>query len=93
MMSQCRHGRDDRAFLTTADSARGDEHTSVLAPVGAGLPLMSTCVPESLPLCGEIAISGGDAEEEGVVGFEGGGGCDGDGFVFGSGVHLCCVSR
>ncbi len=67
VMSQRRHGRNGCAFLTTTLGARRDEQAGVLSPVSSGLPLVSGLVPERLPLCWEVAVSGWDTEEEGVI--------------------------
>lgn len=48
-----------------------DEDAGVFAPVATGLPLLACLVPESFPLGREVTITGGDAEEEGVIGLEG----------------------
>lgn len=38
-----------------------------LAPESTSLPLTTSAVPESLPLCWEVTISGWDTEEESIV--------------------------
>lgn len=67
MMRHGAHGRDDGALLPAARRSRGDEDAGVLAPIGAVGPLLAGVVPEGLPLGGEVAVAGRDAEEEGVV--------------------------
>ena len=81
------HGGDGGGFLTAAHGAGADEQAGVFAPEAAALPEAAGRVPECLPLGGEVAVAGGDAEEEGVVGLEDG---RGDGGVVGLGwsVHL-----
>lgn len=92
MMGERTHSSQRRTLLSTTLCASRDEDTSVFTPVAASSPLAAGGVPESLPLCREVAVAGGDAEEEGVVGLEGLGVDD---WVFGFGwcVHLDgCVS-
>lgn len=88
VMRERTHRRDGGALLPSALGSGGDEKTAVFAPVGAGLPLLTRLVPEGLPLGGEVAVAGGDAEEKGVVLFELVGRDEGDGFVLAWGVHL-----
>lgn len=45
-------------------------------------------VPERFPLDGKVSVTGGYAEEEGIVFFEFGGGDEGDGGVLARCVHL-----
>ena len=56
----------DRRFLPAALGGGADEDAGVLAPVAARLPLCARVVPEGFPLRGEVAVAGGDAEEEAV---------------------------
>lgn len=67
VMGDGRHGREGRALLSTTLCAGRDEDSDVLAPVSASGPDAAGCVPEGLPLGGEVAVPGGDAEEECVV--------------------------
>lgn len=83
------HGIHSSALLPTAHSGSRHEQTRVLAPQGTGLPLAAGLVPEGLPLGREVAVSGRDAEEEGVVLLEGFWVAErGDLAGFGRGVHL-----
>ena len=82
------HGRNGRTFLPTPHGGGADEDASVFAPVGAAGPLRPCVVPEGFPLGGEVAVAGGDAEEEGVIFFEGAGVDGRDRRVFGGGVHF-----
>ena len=53
------------------------------------MPLLARLVPEGLELCGEVAVAGGDAEEDSVEFFEDGGVVEGgDRGVLGGCVHL-----
>lgn len=76
-------------LLATAEGGGRDKDTGHLAPEATGSPLLAGLVPEGLPLGGEVAVAGGDAEEEGVVLLELGGVLE-DGHVGGLGgsVHL-----
>lgn len=67
VVGESRHGRKGRALLTTSLGGSAEEQAGVLAPVGTGLPLASSAVPESLPLSWEIAVTGWNAEKEGIV--------------------------
>ena len=82
------HGRQGRALLTSSLGSGGNEEADVFAPVAARLPLLPGRVPEGLPLGGEVAVTGRDAEEEGVVFGELVGRDEGDGGGLAGGVHL-----
>jgi hypothetical protein len=89
MMGHRGHGSDDRRLLATTHRSSGDEDASVLAPITTRLPDASGLVPERLPLGREVAVTGWDAEEEGIVFLkrvwvaE-----DGDTLVFGRSIHF-----
>lgn len=53
--------------MTTALGTSGDEETGVFAPEATGGPNAAGLVPEGLPLGGEVAVSGGDTEQDGIV--------------------------
>lgn len=61
------HSSNGGRFLTTTESAGGDEETGVLAPVATGGPDRAGLVPEGLPLSGEVTVTGGDTQQDGVV--------------------------
>ena len=98
-----RERRDDGRFLATARCPRGDEHACKLARQRALEPEPAGVVPEclervrwdahewsnetDLPLRGKVAITRGDAKEEGVERGELGGGEDGV-VRFRGGVHF-----
>jgi len=83
------HAGNGSRLLATAQGARRNEDTGVFAPEGALLPLLARLVPEGLELCGEVAVAGGDAEEDAVEFFEDGWVLeDGDRRVLGRRVHL-----
>ena len=81
------HGREHGGLLAAAGGRGGDEDGRVLAHERAGRPELAGRVPEGLPLAGEVAVAGGDAEEERVEVGEVGGREDGVGGL-GRGVHL-----
>lgn len=81
------HGGDGSGLLATTGGTGGDEETGVLAPVAAGSPDGAGLVPEGLPLSGEVAVAGGDTEEDGIVLQEVGGLSNGVAGL-GRGVHL-----
>ena len=88
VMRERAHGRQAGALLSSSLRSSGDEETGVFAPETASCPLFSSLVPEGFPLGGEVAVAGGDAEEEGVVFFELVGGDEGDACVLAWGVHF-----
>ena len=88
VVGQRAHCRKRRALLASALGGGGDEDAGVLTSVAPGLPLLAGLIPEGLPLGGEVAVAGGDAEEEGVVFRELLGGDEGDGVGLAGGVHL-----
>lgn len=67
MVGEGAHRRQRRALLSAALGRRRDEEADVLAVEPASLPLLAGLVPEGLPLGGEIAETGWDAKEEGIV--------------------------
>lgn len=72
-MRQSRHCAYASRLLTTTGGARGDEKSSIFAPVCASAPLLSGGIPEGLPLGREVAITSGNTEKEGIVFLEGSG--------------------
>lgn len=69
-------GRDgvlSSGLLTTTLGSGRDEDTGHLAPETTGSPLLAGLVPESLPLGGEVSVTGGDTKEEGIVALKDGG--------------------
>ena len=66
VMGQGGHARDGGGFLPAALGGRADEEAGHLAVEAAALPQPAGLVPEGLPLGGEVAVAGGDAEEEGL---------------------------
>jgi hypothetical protein len=60
VVDESRHGGDGGGLLATTEGAGADEHTSIL------LPLLTGLVPEGLELGGEVAVTGGDTEEDTV---------------------------
>ena len=88
VMSKRTHRGKGGALLASTLGSGGDEDADVFTPVAARLPLLAGRVPEGLPLGGEVAVTGGDAEEEGVVFFELVWGDEGDGVGLAGGVHF-----
>lgn len=76
-------------LLTTTLRSGRDEDTSHLAPEATGSPLLAGHVPEGLPLGGEVSVTGGDTQKEGIVALEDGGVIEGrDVGGLGRSVHL-----
>jgi len=89
VVSEGGHGREAGRLLAAALGAGGDEEAGKLAPEAAAGPLLASLVPESFPLGRKVAVTGGDANEEGVVLLEDGRVVeDGDVCGLGGGVHL-----
>ena len=83
------HAGNGSRLLATAQGARRNEDTGVLSPEGALLPLLACLVPEGLELGGEVAVTGGDTEEDTVKGLQLGGVVQGsDVGGLGRSVHL-----
>lgn len=87
-MREGAHSCQRRALLSSALGGRTDEDTDILAVEAASLPLLAGLVPEGFPLSGEVAVTGGDAEKEGVVFFELVRGDERDGAGLAGCVHL-----
>jgi len=76
-------------LLTTTLGGGRDEDTGHLAPETTRSPLLASLVPESLPLGGEVSVTGGDTKEEGIVALKDGGVVEGrDDGGLGRSVHL-----
>lgn len=61
------------AYLPQKEPWDWGQYRVVVSCVGKGaylLPLLAGLVPEGLELGGEVAVAGGDAEEDGVEGLE-----------------------
>lgn len=87
VVSQSAHGSNGSRFLTTTGGTSGDEDTGRLAPVTTAGPDATGLVPEGLPLGGEVTVTGGDTEEDGVV-FEKSLGLSDGVVALGGSVHL-----
>jgi len=61
-----RHGGDSGRLLSSTQRASRDENTCILAGEASRRPETTSGVNERLPLSREVAITSGDAEEEGV---------------------------
>ena len=89
MMRKSRHDSQRRGFLSTTHESSTQEHTGQFPMVPAARPDLAGAIPKGLPLRGEVAVAGGDTQEEAVVGLQGVGVIE-DGNVGGLGrrVHL-----
>ena len=67
VVSEGAHGGNSSGLLTTTESTGGDEQTSVLARVATSGPDGARGIPEGLPLSGEVTVTGGDTEQDGIV--------------------------
>lgn len=72
VMDQSRHGIAGSHLLASTLGSGGDKDTSVLARESTLSPESTGLVNEGLPLGWEVAVTGWDAEEEGVVVLEDG---------------------
>lgn len=88
VVSKRAHAGNGSALLSTSKGTSRDEHAGVLAPERALSPLLASLVPEGLELCWEVAVTGGDAEEDAVKGLELGGVLENADIGLGRGVHL-----
>ena len=79
VVSKGAHRRQRRALLSSTLGGGRDEDAGVFAVVATGLPLLAGVIPKGLPLRGEVAETGGDSEQEGVVFLELVGVGEGDG--------------
>lgn len=83
------HAGDSGSLLAATEGTSRNEDTGVFAPERTLLPLLAGLVPEGLELCGEVAVAGGNTEEDSVEFFENGGVVEGwDGGVLSGRVHL-----
>ena len=64
VVSEGAHGSQRGRLLASSHRGGGEEEAGVLAPVAAARPVLACRVPECLPLGREVAVTGGDAEEE-----------------------------
>jgi len=67
VVSEGAHGSNGGRLLATTEGTSGDEQTSVFAPEATRGPDTAGAVPEGLPLSGEVTVTGGDTEEDGIV--------------------------
>lgn len=88
MVRESAHSRQRRALLSSSLRGGTDEDTNIFPVVSASLPLLASLVPEGFPLGREVAITGGNAKEEGVIFFKLVGGDEGDGAGLAGCVHL-----
>lgn len=73
VVGEGREGSNDSALLSTTWGSGRDEDTGELAPECSRAPETSSSIPEGLPLCWEVSVTGWDTEKEGIVGCELGG--------------------
>lgn len=88
VMSERAHGRNASGLLSSTDAGGGNEQSGVLAPEATLLPLGAGGVEEGFPLSGEVAVAGGDTEQDAVVLLEFGRCDDRDGRILRWGIHL-----
>jgi len=88
VVSESGHGGKAGRLLSTTHGGSRDEETGELASVGTGGPLLTSGVPEGLPLSWEVTVSGWDTEQEGIVLLEDLGVDDWDGLGLWRSVHL-----
>ena len=70
VVSESAHGGESSRLLATTLGAGGNEETGVLPPEAARGPDATSLVPEGLPLGREVTVTGGDTEQNGIVGKE-----------------------
>ena len=87
-MRESAHCGQRRALLSSSLRGGADEDTNIFAVKAAGLPLLASLVPESFPLGGEVAVTGWNAKEEGVIFLELVRGDERDGAGLAGCVHL-----
>lgn len=61
------HGVQGSNLLSTALGAGRDKETGVLSGESTLTPEATSGVDEGLPLAGEVSVTSGDTEEEGIV--------------------------
>ena len=88
VVGQGTHGSQGGALLSSTKASSRDKQASVLAVERTLLPELAGRVPKGLPLSREVAVTGGNAEQEGVIGLEDVGRDEGDRLVLAWGVHL-----
>ena len=88
MVRESAHGGQRRALLSSSLRGGADEDTNIFPVESASLPLLAGLVPEGFPLGGEVAVTGWNPKEEGVIFFELVRGDERDGAGLAGGVHL-----
>ena len=76
VVSEGRLGRQSGGFLSTTETASGNEHASELAVQFSLLPEVAGSIPEGLPLRWEVTIASGDTTKDAIEVGEFGGGDD-----------------
>jgi hypothetical protein len=66
VVGQRAQGVGDSGLLSSSGGSGGDEDTGVFAGEGTTGPEATGGIPEGLPLTGEVTVTGGDTEEEGI---------------------------
>lgn len=87
-MRESAHSRQCRALLSSTLRGGANENTNIFPIEPASLPLLASLVPEGFPLSWEVAVTGWDTKEEGVIFFELVWGDEGDGAGLAGRMHL-----
>ena len=61
------HGGNSCGLLPTTRGCSADEHPEVFPVESTRLPELAESIDEGLPLCRKVAVTGGNAKEEGVI--------------------------
>lgn len=88
MMRESAYGVRCRGLLSSSLRGGADEDTNIFPVESASLPLLASLVPEGFPLGGEVAVTGRNTKEEGVIFLELVRGDERDGAGLAGGVHL-----
>lgn len=67
VVGESAHASNSSGLLATSEGTGGDEQTGVLASVATSGPDGTGGIPEGLPLSGEVSVTSGNTEKDGVV--------------------------
>ena len=67
VVGESAHASNSGGLLATSEGTGRDEQTGVLASVATGGPDGTRGIPEGLPLSGEVSVTSGDTEKDGIV--------------------------
>lgn len=68
VVGQSAHGGQCSRLLATSLRSCRNEESGMLSPIATGGPDATGLVPEGLPLGREVTVTGGDTEQDGIVG-------------------------